>query len=141
MHKRYLNIISVFLCLVVLCSIPAHAAEPYASSQIATHSATLDKGSDGYLYIIFTITTNRVMNRLGASSVEVQRYVNSKWTTEYTYTVDNTPLLQTSNESYYALVIPYRPQYPNGTYRALVNLYAQSDTMISTGTDITNTVP
>lgn len=140
MRKRYFSVLAVLLCMTIFCNIPAYAAEPYASEQINYHSATLDKGSDGYLYIMFTIATNRVMNRLGASSVEVQRYVNSKWITEYTYTVDNTPILQTSNDGYYALAILYTPQYPNGTYRAAVNLYAESDTMISTGTDYTNTV-
>lgn len=140
MSKQNLRITALLLCLTMFLSVPAQAAEPYGSAQIAVHSAQLVKSSDGYLNVVFSITTNRVMNTLGASSVEIQRYVNSKWVTEYTFTVENTPLLQTDNASYYALILPYYPQYASASYRALVHLYAKSDTMTSTGTDTTNTV-
>ena len=141
MRKQSLKIVSFLLCFVMLCSIPVHAAEPYASSQITLHSATLDKGSDGYLYVIFTIDTNRVMNTLGASSVVIQRYSLFQWVNEYTFTPENTPQLLTTNAGNYVLMIPYKPLFPNAKYRAIVNFYAESDTMISTGTDISNTVP
>ena len=143
MRKRYLKIAVVLLCLLMLCSIPAdaYASEPYASSQISLHSASLIKGNDGYLYVFFTINTNRIMNTLGASSVVIQRYSLFQWVNEYTFTPENTPELLTTNDGYYDLLIPYKPLFPNAKYRAIVNLYAESDTMISTGADTTNTVP
>lgn len=144
MRKRFLKIASFILCFVMLCNIPAYAAgpaEPNASSQISAHSATLDKGSNGYLYVTFTINTNRVMNTLGASSVVIQRYSLFQWVNEHIFTPDDMPELLTTNDDYHILCIPYKPLFPNATYRAVVNLYAESDTMTSTGTDITNTVP
>ena len=141
MHKRYLNIISVFLCLVMLCGIPAHAVEPYASSQIATHSATMAKGTDGYLYVVYSITTNRVMNILGASSVVIQRYSLFQWVNEHTITPEDMPELLETNTSYHSLGIRYDPLFPNAKYRAIVYFYAESDTMISTAKGTTNTVP
>ena len=126
----------------MLCSIPTHvyALEPYASSQISAHSATLDKDSDGYLYVTFTIWTNRVMNKLGASSVVIQRYSLFQWVNEHTITPDEMPELLTTNDGYHVLIIPYDPLFPNAKYRAIVNFYAESDTMISTAKGTTNTV-
>ena len=143
MRKRYLKIAVTLLCLFMLFSIPVHASapsEPYASSQIALHSATLDKGSDGYLYITFMICTNRVMNKLGASSVVIQRYSLFQWVNEYTITPEKMPELLTTNDGYHILCLPYKPLFSNATYRAVVNFYAESDTMISRATDTTDTV-
>ena len=143
MRKRYLKIAVVLLCFLMLCSISTHAyaVEPYASSQISAHSATLKKGTDGYLYVTFTISTNRVMNTLGASSVVIQRYSFFQWVNEHTITPDDMPELLTTNEGYHALIVRYTPLFSNAKYRAVVNLYAKSDTMTSTVTETTNTVP
>lgn len=144
MRKRYLKITVALLCLFMLFSIPVHASapsEPYASAQIALHSATLDKGTDGYLYVTFTISTNRIMNTIGASSVVIQRYSFFQWVNEHTITPDDMPELLRSNAGHHALIIPYYPLFPNATYRAVVNLYARSDTMTSTVTDTTDPVP
>ena len=143
MRKRYLKITVVLLCFLMLCSISTntYAVEPYASSQISGHSAVLAKGSDGYLYIPIMICTNRIMNTIGASSVVIQRYSFFQWVNEYTFTPENMPELLTTNAGYYSLIIPYNPLFPNATYRAVVNFYADSDTMISRVTDTTDTVP
>ena len=144
MRKRFLKIVSFLLCLVMLCGIPAHAAEPAgpcASSQISGHSATLDKGSDGYLYVTFMIRANRVMNTIGASSVIIQRYSFFQWVNERIYTSEDTPELLRTNAGFHSLGIRYAPLFPNATYRAVVNFYAESDTMTSTGSDTTGTVP
>lgn len=143
MRKRYLKIAVILLCLIMFCSILVHAyaLEPYASSQISGHSASLLKGDDGYLYVFFTIHTNRIMNTLGASSVVIQRYSLFQWVNEYTFTPENMPELLITNAGYHALIIPYDPLFPNAKYRAVVNFYAESDTMISTAKGTTNTVP
>ena len=144
MRKRYLKITVALLCFFMLFSIPVHASapsEPCASSQIALHSATLDIGTDGYLYVTFMIRTNRVMNKLGASSVAIQRYSLFQWVNERVYTPDDIPDLLTSNEGNHALTIRYNPLFPNAKYRAIVYFYAESDTMISTGSDTTDPVP
>lgn len=144
MRKRHLKIAVVLLCFLMLFSIPVHASaptEPCASSQISAHTATLDKGTDGYLYVTFAVWTNRVMNKLGASSVVVQRYSLFQWVNERVYTPDDMPELMRSNTGYFFLAIPYDPLFPNAKYRAIVNFYAESDTMISTAKETTNTAP
>ena len=144
MRKRFLKTVSFLLCLVMLCGIPAHAEEPAgpcASSQISGHSATLDKGSDGYLYVVFSIHTNRIMNTIGASSVVIQRYSFFQWVNERIYTSEDTPELLRNNAGYHTLGIRYDPLFPNATYRAIVYFYAESDTMISTAKGTTNTIP
>ena len=142
MRKRYLKIEVVLLCFIMLCSISTHAyaVEPYASSQISAHSATLDKGTDGYLYVTFTISTNRVMNTIGASRVVIQRYSLFQWVNECTFTSEDTPELLRSNAGHHALIIRYKPLFPNATYRAVVNFCAKSDTMTSTVTETTDPV-
>lgn len=143
MRKRNLKIAVVLLCLLMICSMPTHAyaVEPYASSQISGHGATLAKGTDGYLYVVYSITTNRVMNTLGASSVVIQRYSLFQWVNECTFTSEDIPELLTTNAGYHSLGIRYNPLFPNAKYRAVVNFYAKSDTMTSTVTETTDTVP
>ena len=135
MQKRYARILAVLLCVVMLFCLSAQAAEPYASSLIATHSATITKGTDGYLYVTFTISANRVCDVIGATSVAIQRKSGSSWVDERTYTVASTPELQDTDISFHSLVIKYKPQYSDATYRAVVNLYAKCGTTVSTGTD------
>ncbi len=139
MQKRYARFLGALLCLTMIFCLFAQAAEPYASSLVTGHSATLRKGTDGYLYITFTISTNRVSDVIGASSVVLERRNGSRWEEECTFTLENTPELQTTERSYYGLGIKYKPQ-DSGTYRAQVNLYAKYDTTVSTGTDTTSMV-
>ena len=135
MKKRYARLLAALLCLTILFCLSAQAVEPYGSSLISTHSATITKASDGYLHVTFTIGANRVCDVIGASSVVIQRKSGSSWVDEKTYAATSTPELQTTNSSYYSLVIKYKPQYSDATYRAQVNLYAKCGTTVSTGTD------
>lgn len=137
MQKRYARLLAILLCLTMLLGLSAQAAEPYASSLISGHSATLTKGSDGYLHVTFTIDANRVCDVIGATSVVIQRKNGSQWDTECTFTLTNTPELQDTNTSYHSLIIKYKPQSSSATYRAQVNLYAKCGSLTSTVTDTT----
>lgn len=142
MKKNIARVLSVLLCVALLCAIPAYAAEAgtNGSAQISYHLTSLRKGTDGVLYIATSVTTNRLMNKLGASSVELQRLTGSNWVTVATYTPEQFPAMMGTNEATHTLVLTFEYSGPTATYRALAHYYAESDTMISTVTGISRSV-
>lgn len=140
MLKKFLRAAAVLLCLTLLCSLPAYAAQTRISDQISDATAALTATDSGYLSLRFTIYATDTMDVLGASRVKIQRYNGSNWETEYTYTVSNTPTLQTANRSRYTKTLTYAPQYAGEQYRAIVSFYAKSSQGSSSATYITNTV-
>lgn len=94
MKKKWpIHILSVLLCMAMLCSIPAHAVETRASDRIAYSTATLSKASNGNLSIFFSVRATGIMQKIGATSVAIQRSSGSGWVTEYTFNTSNTPTL------------------------------------------------
>lgn len=133
MKKKWsIRILPVLLCVVMLCNIPAYAAEARASSRIAHSAASLSKKSTGDLSIYFSVQATDVMEKIGASSVEIQRNSGSGWTTEYTFTTSNTPTLQRENKDQHGMVLTYSPRFTGVEYRAVVMIYAKDATGIST---------
>ena len=142
MTKKFARILSILLCLALLCAIPAYAAEAgtNGSAQISYHQTDLAKGTDGVLYILTSVTTNRLMNKLGTTSVELQQLFGTRWVTIATYTPEQFPQLMSTNVATHTLVLTYEYSGPTATYRALAHYYAESDTMISTVTGISRSV-
>ena len=142
MIKQNVRILSILLCLAVLCAVPTHASdvEPCGSAQIAAHQTSLRKGTDGVLYILTSVTTNRLMNTLGTTSVELQKFIDSDWVTIYTYLPSKFPEMLESNKANHTLVLTYKYSGSTATYRALAHYYAESDTMISTCTGTSRSV-
>lgn len=142
MIKQNVRILSILLCLAVLCAVPTHASdvEPCGSAQIAAHQTSLAKGTDGVLYIVTSVTTNRLMNKLGTTSVELQQFTGKDWDTIATYTLSQFPEMMETNTATHTLVLTFRTSRPTATYRALAHYYAESDTMISTVTSASNSV-
>ena len=86
MKKKWpIHILPMFLCLVMLFSIPAYAAETRASDRIVRSTVTLSKKSNGDLSIYFSVQANDIMEKIGATSVAIQRSSGNGWTTEYTF--------------------------------------------------------
>lgn len=142
MKKNVARVLSVLLCVALLCAIPAYASEAgtYGSKQIDHHQTELRKGTDGILYIITSVTTNRLMNKLGTTSVELQQFTGKDWDTIATYTLSQFPEMMETNKATHTLVLTYEYSGPTATYRALAHYYAESDTMISTVTSASNSV-
>lgn len=140
MHKKFLSIFFFLLCVATLCSKPAFATTTRASSQIMSYSAVLTETSGGQLRIAFSIKAIDIMEKIGATKVVVQRYNGSNWVAEYTFTLQNTPALQTSGRSFYAVELPYSPKYPQSTYRAVVYFYVKGVSEISTTIGTSNSV-
>ena len=126
MKKKWpVQILSVLLCMVMLCGIPAHAVETRASDRIAHSTATLSKASNGDLSVFFAIRATGVMEKVGATSVAIQRSSGGGWVTEYTFNTSNTPTLMRENTDRHSMVLTYPPRFTGVEYRAVVMIYAK----------------
>ena len=133
MKKKWpIRALLVLLCMVMLCSIPAYAVETRASTRISHSGVSLSLKSDGDLSIYFTVRATDVMEKIGASSVAIQRSSNGNWVTEYTFTTSNTPTLQRENGDQYGAVLTYSPRFTEVEYRAVVMVYVKDATGTST---------
>ena len=122
MKKKWpIHMLSVLLCMAMLCSIPAHAVEARASDRIAYSTA-----------IYFSVRATGIMKKIGASSVAVQRNSGSGWTTEYTFNTNNTPTLLVENSDWNGMVLTYSPRFTGVEYRAVVMIYVKDATGSST---------
>lgn len=140
MWKRLRRTISILLCLSMICSISAYAAEARASSQISVCSATLEKLSNGDLKLKLSIYATGIMDSIGVSTVVIERYNGNKWVEEQTYSFSDTPELQTSGEKRYTVTLVITPHYADLDYRAKVTFYAEDSSGSSTKLVTTNTV-
>ena len=126
MKKKWpIHILSVLLCMVMLCSIPAHAVETRASDRIAYSAATLSKASNGDLSVFFSVRATDNMEKIGATSVVIQRSSGNDWVTEYTFNTSNTPTLQQENKDHHSMVLTYSPRFTGVEYRAVVMIYVK----------------
>ena len=122
----------MLLCVVMLCSIPAYAVETRASSRIAHSAVSLSKKSTGDLSVYFSVQATDVMEKIGASSVEIQRNSIFGWVTEYTFTTSNTPMLQRDNKDQHSMVLTYSPLFTGVEYRTVVMIYVKDTSGVST---------
>lgn len=127
-----IRIFVMFLCVIMLCSVPAYAVEARASERIHHSAVSLSKKSNGDLSIYFSVRATGIMEKIGASSVAVQRNTDSGWVTEYTFTTDNTPALQRENWDQYSTVLTYSPLFTEKEYRAVVMIYVKDSSGTST---------
>lgn len=139
MLKKLSALLMMLLCFTTLFSISAYAADMRASEQIKTATASLSMDRNGEFEIKLDILAYDTVDILGASTVIMQRKSGSKWISEYTFTLNNTPELQTENVNRFKLTLNYNPDYTDAEYRAVVNCYAQKDTASSSKTVTSNT--
>lgn len=133
MKKRWpIHILPMLLCLVMLFSIPAYAAETRASDRIVRSTVTLSKKSNGDLSIYFSVKANDIMEKIGATSVAIQRSSGDSWVTEYTFNTSNTPTLLVENTDWNGMVLTYSPRFAGEKYRAMVMIYVKDSTGVST---------
>jgi len=130
--KWPVQILSVLLCMVMLCGIPAHAVGTRASDRISRATATLSKASNGDLSVFFSVRATGFMEKVGATSVAIQRSSGSGWTTEYTFNTGNTPALLTGNTDWHGMALTYTPRFSGVEYRAVVMIYVKDATGSST---------
>ena len=131
-RKWPIHILSTLLCVVMLGSIPAHAVEARADDRIVNSTATLSKKSNGDFSVYFSVRANDVMEKIGASSVAIQRSYGNGWVTEYTFNTSNTPALLVENSDWHGMVLTYSPRYTGVEYRTVVMIYVKDATGVST---------
>jgi len=130
-RKWPIHVLPMLLCVVLLCSVPAYAVETRADSRIVHSTATLSKKSNGDLSIYFSVQANDIMEQIGASSVVIQRSSGSDWVTEYTFNTTNTPALLRDNKDRHSMVLAYSPRFTGVEYRAVVMIYVEDATGVS----------
>lgn len=141
MKKKWpIHVLPVLLCMVMLCSVPVHAAETRASDRISRTTVTLSKASNGDLSIFFSVRATGLMEKIGATSVAIQRSSGSGWVTEYTFNTSNTSTLLQENKDYHSMVLTYSPRFTGVEYRAVVMIYAKDAAGVSTQQLISRTV-
>lgn len=133
MKKKWsIQALSVLLCMVMLCNIPVHAAEIRASDRIVRSVVTLSEKSNGDLSVYFSVQANDRMEKIGATSVAIQRSSGSGWVLEFTFTLSNAPEIQAENQFQHSATLTYTPRYTGVEYRAVVMIYAKDAAGIST---------
>ena len=115
----------------MLFNIPAYAAETRASDRIVRSTVTLSKKSNGDLSIYFSVQANDRMEKIGATSVAIQRNSGSSWVTEYTFNTSNTPALLRDNKDRHSMVLTCSPQFTGVEYRAVVMIYVEDAAGVS----------
>lgn len=144
MRKRYAVIISLILVLSIFCSISVCAADAgiQGSSQIAvTHAvAAWSKTIPGRMCVAYSITASTKMDKLGATKVEIYRYLNKQWEVEETVYVEDWPDMMDTDVGNCQVSIEYSTDYLNVPYKAIVYFYAEGPYGISTGTQYTNVI-
>lgn len=130
--KRLARTLLVLLCMAMLCNISAYAVQARADDRIYHSATSLSKKSNGELSIYFSVQGTHVMEKIGASSVAIQRNTDSGWVTEYTFTTSNTPALQRKNWDQHSTVLTYSPRFTGVEYRAVVMIYVRDATGTST---------
>ena len=133
MKKKWpIRVLLVLLCMTMLCSIPAYAAETRASDRIYHSAVSLSKKSNGDLSVYFSVQGTGKMDAIGASSVEIQRNTILGWVPEYTFTPSNAPEIQAENKSQHSATLTYSPLFSGKEYRAVVMIYVENATGTST---------
>ena len=139
-RKWPIHILSALLCVVMLGSIPTYAVEARADDRIMNNTATLSKKSNGDLSVYFSVQATGIMEKIGASSVVIQRSYGNGWVTEYTFNTSNTPALLVENSDWHGMVLTYSPRYTGVEYRTVVMIYVKDATGSSTQQLTSNTI-
>ena len=135
MQRKRLILLSLLLVFSICCSFPTYAADAdiQGSKQIAvTHAAVAwSKTTPGRMGIFYSIICSGDMDKLGASKVEIYRYLNGKWEIEETISAEDYPDMLGSDDSSCQVTIAYSTMYLNIPYYARVYFYAEGPYGIS----------
>ena len=127
--KRFTQLICVLVVISLFLTTSAFAMEATdqrSSSFFAGYSVYLHKTSNSQFQAWFEVTAVGGMQKLGASTIKVQRSTDkSSWTTVATYKMEDYSNMIDSNTSYHDGYVTYT--YTSGYYyRAYVELYAKN---------------
>lgn len=128
--KRLLKCICLLLTFSLLLTVPAMAAEVLdarSSNFFSSSSVYLYKTSSKTFEAWFDVSAVRIMDKLGASKIKIQRSTdNENWTTVKTCTMDNYSNLVCENTAGHAAYVTYTGS-SGYYYRAYIELYAKDE--------------
>lgn len=126
--KRFTQCASLIMAIVLILAIPVSAAEdtaPRASNFFAASSTYLWRTSSTTFEVWFDIDAVRIMDKLGACEIKVQKSSDGvNWTTMVTYTDELYPHLMKADTSTHCGYVTYTGT-PGYYYRARVTYYAE----------------
>ena len=127
--KHFFRLVSLCMVFSVLLSVPAMAVESEnqrSSSYFMSSSVYLHKTSSAQFQVWFEVTAVSGMEKLGASTIKVQRSTDkNNWTTVATYKMEDYSNMVKLSTSYHDDYVTYT--YTSGYYyRAYVELYAKN---------------
>lgn len=141
--KRFVKGICLILSLAMLLALPAQAvetADTRSSSFFIASSVYLYETSDTTFQAWFDVTGVRIMDKIGAKEIKIQRSSdNENWTTMRTYSMEDYASLICENTSTHSACVTYtgtRGYY----YRAYIKLYAKDETGTATWSRYTSSI-
>lgn len=126
MKRKIAHIISICLAMTLIFG-TIISASARASSLINTYDASIAKNSNKTVSVNYTIKGTGTMDKIGASSIKIQKYNSSTggWSDAETMTTSNTSGLQKSSAASYTNTVT-SGTLDAGTYRAYIVFYASS---------------
>ena len=130
MRKLYSKGISLLLVLVFLLSIcvPASATmiSTRASDYLNKYDGIVTSEGGGTIKISFTVIGTRIIDKIGASQIVVERQSGSYWIPVKTYNNTKNPELSTTNDYSYANYVLYNG-VAGTVYRAEITVFGNTD--------------
>ena len=126
--KRFTRILCLVMALSMIVAVPTYASEQSqrASYYFSSYKAYCYTSSSGQLAVYFRIVATDTMDKLGASSVKVQRSSDgTNWSTVTTFTKASYPQTKDTNTGMHATTL-YCAKSSGYYYRAQVEFYAKN---------------
>ncbi len=144
MKRKTTVTVSLLIILAIFCSFTSYAtdAQIQGSPQIASTFAVAAWSNTipGRMCVAYGITASKTMDTIGASKVEIYRYLNGQWEVEETFYWMDYPDMQDSNVGICQVSIEYSTEYLKIPYYAKVYFYAEGSYGISTLVQHTNVI-
>lgn len=125
MTKKKIRVISLFLLIACMMTIPVNAQEivPYASDQIDSYDGNVVVCANGKLAIEFSIQGTAIMKKIGSSRIVIyERYGTDGWMIADVFTEQDTGMTASGKNSYGTTM------YYNGVvgteYKVKITLFA-----------------
>lgn len=133
--KRFVRFVGILLVLSIVLVAPVSATDntaPRASALIVSHNAFLEKLTSTTFDIWYDVTAGEVMDRLGVSSIFVDKSADGEnWTQVASYSSAHYGALIVSNTGSHDGHFVYRGATPGYKYRAYITFYAKDGNMTS----------
>lgn len=130
MRQLYPKEISLLLVLVFLLSIcvPASATmiSTRASNYLNKYDGVVTREGGGTIKISFTVIGTRMIDKIGASQIVVQKQVRGAWISVKTFNNTRNPELSTMNNYAYANYVLYDGE-AGVNYRAEITVFGNTD--------------